>query len=226
MKLKYIGHSCFLLTSEKTGARALCDPYAKNAYGDSFRYEPVAEVADLVTISHDHADHNGAGDLPGSPEVIRTAGEHEVKGARIVGVEFFHDAVGGAQRGKNIVFCLELDGLKVCHCGDLGHLPTAEELRPLGLVDVLLVPVGGHFTIDGPVADQLIELLQPRLVVPMHYKTACCDFPIAELEDYLDEKENVIELTRSELVIPTAELPDDTQIMVIPPANCKEVQAL
>jgi len=222
MLLKWLGHACFLLESNQPKVSVVTDPYEPGCFNGALHYGPLNVTADVVTVSHSHADHNAVAEVQGSPEVVQAPGKHQAKGVTFEGFKFFHDKKQGAERGEDIAFCFELEGLAVCHLGDLGHVPSETELAALKPVDVLLIPVGGTFTIDAPEADRVIELLQPKLAVPMHFKTPCVDFPIAAVEPFLEGKENVVRLERSYIELPPAELPDSTQILVLKPDTCPE----
>ncbi|MGN0798829.1 MAG: MBL fold metallo-hydrolase [Christensenellales bacterium] len=180
MNLKWLGHSCFLLTSE-SGVRILMDPCAPKT---GYTIAPVE--ADAVTASHDHYDHNYFDAALGDPVRITEPGVHEVKGVRITGIPTWHDKEHGAKRGRNIMFLVEMDGIRLLHAGDLGHLPDEAAVRAVGQVDVLLAPIGGVYTIDGTEAKELARLLHPKVFVPMHYKTERLSFELDGLSPFLD----------------------------------------
>ena len=174
LSLTWLGQSTFILTTS-TGLRALLDPTGP---GTGYTPVPVADI-DLVTISHEHSDHNAASLASGSPLVLHGLAENDwakidqtVKGVRVRTVPTFHDDTQGSQRGKNAVFVFELSGLRLAHMGDLGHTLTPEQITATGPVDVILIPVGGFFTVDGKTAARVVGQLNPKIIVPMHYKTA------------------------------------------------------
>jgi L-ascorbate metabolism protein UlaG (beta-lactamase superfamily) len=212
MKIKWLGHATFLITSD-SGTSVMTDPYATSA---DIKYGPINEAADIVTVSHEHHDHNNVSAVKGSPQVVR--GSAEVKGIKIKGIPAYHDASQGSQRGSNTIFCFEMDGVNICHLGDLGHPLSEAQAASLGKVDVLLIPVGGFFTIDAKAAGQVAEQLKPRVIIPMHYKTDKLNFPIKGVADFLQGKKNVSRLDASEVVLKKGELPTSTQIMVLKPA--------
>jgi len=210
MKVKYLAHACFLITS-KDGVKIITDPYEKGAYG-GIHYDEIEEEADIVTISHDHADHNAVHKIKGSPKVIKEPGEYEVKGIKIKGIKTYHDEKGGKERGENIVYVFEIDNFRIAHMGDLGEILSDEKLKQIGKVDIILIPVGGYFTIDAKQATQIIKKIKPKIVIPMHYKTTKCDFPIAPVEDFIKDKDKVIKFGCE---VNIEELPENQEIWVL-----------
>lgn len=214
MKIRWLGHACFLITTGD-GVRIITDPYA---VGGGIQYSPIEESADVVLVSHDHDDHNNVSAVQGNPEVIRGTGVKTVKGVQFNGIGTHHDTSGGKQRGTNTVFCFASEGTKLCHLGDLGHVLTSEQVDNIGAVDILFVPVGGVFTIDASAASQVCGQLKPRLVVPMHFKTPGCAYPIAGVEDFLKGKESVRRMGGSEIELERESLPTGTDIVLLEPA--------
>jgi len=190
MKFKWYGHASFGITTAG-GVHICTDPYVTGCYDGAIGYGPIADACDVVLQSHDHPDHAGADELAGNPAVVRGPGEHKAAGMKFVGTPTFHDESGGSERGENTVFTFEADGIKVAFLGDLGHALSDEQLAAIGPADVALVPVGGHFTIDAVAATKVAEQLGARVVIPMHYKTAACGFPIAGVDDFVAGKANV-----------------------------------
>lgn len=184
MEIIWLGHSSFRIKGK--GATVVTDPY-----GDGIGIKFPKQEADIVTISHGHDDHNQAAGVGGNPFLIDTAGEYEVKGVSVFGVPTFHDNEGGVHRGRNTVFVIEVDGVKVCHLGDLGHKLTDGQVEEINSIDVLLVPVGGVFTLDPKGAAAVVSQLEPKFVVPMHYKFEGLDNKmfgeLAEVEAFLKE---------------------------------------
>lgn len=180
MKLKWLGHSCFEITLDN-GRVFVTDPY-----DDTVGYPPLHARADVVLSSHDHFDHNYFDAIEGECEIINRAGVYERFGARITGVHSFHDEVRGAKRGENVIFAIEVDGLKLVHLGDLGHMPdTDEQKAALADVDVLLVPIGGTFTITTPEAVELIKTYAPTAAIAMHYKNKYCGFTVTDSAEFI-----------------------------------------
>lgn len=217
MKLKYLGHASFLATASD-GTAVVMDPYRAGAFGNALRHAPVRVSADVVLISHSHDDHAYTGDIQGKPTVINRPGSHKVKGIEFRGTATFHDSSGGSERGSNIIFCFTMDGVGICHCGDLGHVLSESEVKSIGPVDVLLLPVGGFFTVDADAATRVMEQLKPKITVPMHFKTPKVDFPIAPVDDFLRGKPNVRKSNSSEVEITPQSLPAEPEILVLPAA--------
>jgi L-ascorbate metabolism protein UlaG (beta-lactamase superfamily) len=212
MKLKWLGHASFLITADN-GVRIITDPYEPN---DKLRYGNINESADIVTVSHDHFDHGNVAAVKGNPQVVK--GDAEVKGIKFKGIAAFHDTAGGKERGQNTILCFEVDGVKVCHFGDLGHELTAEQVAEIGSVDVLLLPVGGFYTIDAAVASKVVDELKPKVVIPMHFNTDKCDLPIAGVDEFLRGKKDVAQPGVSEVDLKAGDLPSATRITVLKPA--------
>jgi L-ascorbate metabolism protein UlaG (beta-lactamase superfamily) len=214
MKIKWLGHACFLITSDG-GLRVITDPYAA---GGGINYSPIKEVADVVVVSHDHSDHNNVGAVQGKPEVVKGPGTRTVKGIQFRGVATSHDTSQGKQRGPNTVFCFTMDNFRLCHLGDLGHVLSPAQVTEIGGVDILFVPVGGFFTIDAAVASRVYDQLQPKVVIPMHFKTPQCGYAIAGVEDFIRGKKNVTEAMASEVEFRRDRLPTATEIVLFQPA--------
>lgn len=212
MQIKWYGHSSFLLT-DSNGVRILTDPCAPD-YG--FCLPPIE--AEAVTVSHNHNDHNYVEIVTGNPTVIRSVGEHNVNGVSIRGFETNHDRSGGTLRGKNIMFVYEMDDMRVLHCGDLGEIPDKELLDSLGRIDILLVPIGAVYTIDDLEARELANLLRPRVVIPMHYKTPNLKIDICPLAPFIDAAKDcrIHKLNDCEASVSRMSLGEDRVIVLRP----------
>lgn len=248
MRIKWLGHASVLITSD-SGTRIITDPFRPGKYvtpdGALFHF-PIEESADIVAVTHDHPDHDRVGEVKGNPQIVRG---DEIKGKspiKVKEIEFraiatFHDDSGGKMLGENSVLCFEVDGLRICHNGDLGHALTDEQLAQIGDVDVLLLCVGqvkpigepqsrtddkgqrvrlphAGYIIDCDVANQVYDQLAPRLTIPIHYSNDRCSFKIAGVESFLLKKKNVIRLDTSEVEIKRGKLPEESQILVLRPA--------
>lgn len=212
MKIKWLGHATFLITSD-SGVKIITDPYEPN---DKLRYGEINESADIATVSHDHFDHCNVAAVKGDPQVVK--GNAEIKGIKFKGISAFHDNASGRDRGRNTILCFEVDGVKVCHLGDLGHELTAEQVAAVGSVDIILLPVGGFYTIDAAVASKVAEQLKPKVIIPMHFKNNKCNFPIAGVEAFLHGKKDVNQPDASEAEFKAGELPSATRVIVLKPA--------
>ncbi len=215
MKIKFLGHASFYIVSNQ-GIKIITDPYEPGCFDGGISYDPITEPADIVTISHEHEDHNFT-DIAGNPEFVRGAGKKIVKGIEINGVDVFHDESGGKERGTNTVFNMKIDGMNVVHLGDLGHPLSETDAQDIGPVDILFIPVGGYYTIDAQVADEVINMLNPKVVIPMHFKTDKCNFPIAPVDDFIKDKE--ITKSDSEVEINKESLPAKTTFYLLMPSK-------
>lgn len=207
--VRWFGHACFLITSS-SGVRILTDPF------DATVGYPVPQVeADVVTSSHDHFDHNNVSAARGNPVVLKGKDRYEKAGIRIYPVASFHDTERGAKRGPNTIFVMEVDGIRLAHMGDIGHDLSKQQLDEIGRVDVLLVPVGGTYTIDAAGARRLVEATSPRVVIPMHYKTPAVGLPIAGVDRFLAGFDNVVRLDSNEISLRAGSLPGSTTVYVL-----------
>ena len=221
MILQWLAHACFFIQNEK-GRVLVTDPYT-----ESIGYPVPKEIkADVVTISHEHTDHNNAAIVTGGPLVIRTAGTQEAFGFRVTGIASDHDEQGGQMRGSNVIYVIETEGLRICHCGDLGRMLTEEEKAQIGHVDILMVPIGGVYTIDAAGARQVVAALNPKVVIPMHYRTDIAgdelDGPEAFLE-YMTQDEYAVSMHHAKTQEYTAaDFPKRYKVLVMEPTCGKE----
>lgn len=208
MDIKWYGHSCFLIT-DKAGTRVLTDPPDPQV---GYVIPPVK--CEAVTSSHAHHDHNYFAIAAGSPAIITEPGDYQVGDIRIRGVSTYHDDARGAKRGRNIVFVFEAEGMRVVHAGDIGALPDGDTLAQIGRADVLLVPVGGVYTIDATGARELANLLKPKVVIPMHYKTDALSFELDGLAPFLNSVKDcaIHRLRQSDCVLTKESLGSDRVI--------------
>lgn len=167
MEIRYIGHSCFELKNKNLSI--ITDPYH-----DEVGFKLPKLKANIITISHDHFDHNNVESVDSAygdkaPFVVKNAGGYEVEGVLVEGIQTFHDDKSGALRGLNTVYDIKIDGMTICHLGDLGSDLTEEQVEELDGVDILFVPVGGKYTLDAEEAAKVVGKIEPRIVIPMHY---------------------------------------------------------
>lgn len=206
-----MGHSSFKIRGKTTAL--VTDPYDSEKVGLKF---PRDTQADVVTISHDHFDHNFVSAVLGSPVVVQGPGEYEVGGIKIYGYQTFHDQVQGQERGKNTVYLIDVDGIKLLHCGDLGQKFTNEQLEQVDDPDILFVPVGGVYTIDAKEAAEVVKQIEPKIVIPMHYKksnmTASFD-SLTAVDEFLKEIGKDVEPV-NRLSITKDKLPEETQAII------------
>jgi len=214
MKVKWYGHSSFLITSEQ-GLKIITDPYEPGGFGGAITYGKIIDTPDIVLISHDHGDHNFIEGIPGSPAVIRKPGTQNIKGIEFLGIPTYHDTSQGKERGKNIVFLFRIAGIKICHLGDLGHQLSREDIEKMGSIDLLLIPIGGTYTINPQVATQIVQGIKPKIAIPMHFKTQKCGFPLNEVKDFTKGKKKFRILGENEMEIKKGNLPSETEIIVM-----------
>jgi len=210
MRIKFIGHSCFLI--EINGVKIITDPF-----DESIPYKfPEKEEVDIVTVSHEHSDHNATHRVKVRKEILRHPVDKTIDGVKFLSKSFFHDEEGGRRRGKNTIFLIEGENLKLVHLGDLGHIPDEKEIEIFKNPDILMIPVGGYFTIDSEKADKVISILNPKVTIPMHYKTGRLDYPISTVDDFLKNKENVHRLETFEVEIDKSNIDNYKGIIVFP----------
>jgi len=198
IRVQWFGHSMWKIWINEVSI--VLDPFEDIGYP-----MPKNLTADIVTSSHAHYDHNNFALIAGKPQIVNSEGVFEFFGVKIKTIPTWHDAEEGAKRGKNLLFKFELAEKIFLHCGDLGHDLTADMIGEIGKIDVLMIPVGGFYTIDAKTALNIVQNLKPKIIFPMHYKTEVLDFPIAYKESYLDlidsyrkVDSNVIELTKND----------------------------
>ncbi len=217
MDITYLGHSCFKLRGRESSL--VTDPYAASV---GFSLPRVS--ADLVTVSHFHDDHNNVSGVSGTarrekPFVIKDPGEYEISGISIFGIPTFHDAKGGAERGRNTVFVIHVDAVSLVHLGDLGHTLSDNQIEEIGVCDVLLVPVGGRYTLDPGKAIEVVSQLQPSITIPMHYRTQKHkpkEFGgLATVEEFLHEGGFEQAQRLQKLTLAKGSLPEEMQVVVL-----------
>lgn len=208
MDITWYGHSCFRLS--EGGVVIVTDPPS-----DDLGYDRPRIRADVVTISHDHPGHNNRIGFRGGPKFFDGPGEYEVRGVFITGIATYHDGRRGANRGRNTAFLFDFGGVTICHLGDLGHLPTQAQVETLSAADMLLIPVGGLHTIDAGMASEVISLVEPRLVVPMHYKTPVEKARLHKVDKFLKEMGLAPMPPQAELQVTKSSLPAETQVVLL-----------
>lgn len=195
MKITWFGHSCFLIENSM-GTKILTDPF-----DTTVGYKLYTDTADIVTVSHQHFDHNYTKDIKGNPLIIDTCGTFTKNNISIKGISSYHDTTHGSQRGENIIFVIKIDNFTICHLGDLGHKLTEEDISCIGHIDILLIPVGGIYTIDGIVAASICTEINPSIIIPMHFKTPLLSFDLDSVNKFLNNMGNVETLSTYTLTL-------------------------
>jgi L-ascorbate metabolism protein UlaG (beta-lactamase superfamily) len=210
MEITWLGHSCFRLRGKD--AAVVMDPAGKET-----GYSISRPSADIVTVSHDHPGHANVSGVAGSPRVLRGPGEFEVSGVLITGIRTYHDDSKGTKLGKNVAYVLELDDVRVCHLGDIGHLPSPEQVEAMSGVDILLAPVGGTNTIGAAAAAEVVSMLEPKLVIPMHYQTPASKDDLEPLDRFLKEigAKTANDERQPKLAVTRSTLPNETKVQVL-----------
>ena len=208
MEITWLGHSCFRIRGKE--ATIVTDPFDK-----TLGYPVKKPTASIVTVSHQHPQHSFVDGVSGNPRVVRRPGEYEIANIFINGIATFHDADRGENRGKNTVYVIQIEEVSICHLGDLGHVPTAEQIEQMSGIDVLMVPVGGGPTIGATAAVETISLLQPKIVIPMHFKTEVVSMDLAPVEPFLKEMGVKEVISQPKLPVSRSSLPSDTSVVVL-----------
>lgn len=210
MDITWFGHSCFQLKGKAVSV--VTDPYSPQ-----IGLSAPGLAADIVTVSHLHPGHSNISLVEGKPHIIDGPGEYEIGGVIILGTHTYHDNSGGKVRGKNTVYLIRIDGIDICHLGDLGEPLTSGQIEALGNVDVLLVPVGGVSTIDARKAVQMVRALGPKVVVPMHYQIPGLVMELEPVERFLREVGDHTEPGQPCLSLSQANLPPSTRVFLLTP---------
>lgn len=195
MKITWLGHSCFLLEDSK-GKQILTDPF-----DTTLGYEVYKGCPNITTISHNHFDHNYTKELNDSCKIIDKIGTYSFDKIYIKGTPSYHDKDKGLKRGDNIIFTIRMDNYSLCHLGDLGHMLSSNDIDAIGDVDILFIPVGGNYTIDGKEASALTKKINPKIVLPMHYKTSKVSLPLDGVETFVMNMKNALKIDSNSLVI-------------------------
>lgn len=210
MDLYWYGQACFKIKGKQTSI--IIDPFSPEFTGLKL---PKDMSADIAIKTHEHEDHSNLSAVTGDPVLVTGPGEYEIKGVAVTGVQTPHDAKGGEERGNNTVYTILIEGLNIVHLGDLGDKLTQEQVEGIGLCDILLIPVGGVYTIGPEQATQIISQLEPSIIIPMHYKLPGLKFDLSELDVFVKEMgvENVEPQTK--LTITKDKLPAEPQVVVL-----------
>ena len=208
MEITWYGQSCFRI--RERGCTVLTDPYSPD-----IGLKVPRLTATIITVSHQHEDHNNTKAVRGSAYVIHGPGEYEVGGVFVIGVPTFHDTKGGQERGKNTAYVIEMGDFRLCHLGDLGHVPSQEQIEQFSDMDVLCVPVGGRSTLTGARAAEVVTLLEPKLVIPMHYKVPQISANLDTVTRFLREMAVDAPEKAESLKIDKRSLGENTQVVLL-----------
>lgn len=209
MEMTFLGHAAFKLKGKNT--TVVTDPY-----GPETGFTLPKVDSDIVTVTHFHPDHNNVLAVGGNPFIIQGPGEYEIKGTSVVGVSSFHDSKEGSERGLNTLYNITIDDINVTHLGDLGQKElTQSQVEALGTVDVLLIPVGGVYTIDAPTAAKITAQLEPKIIIPMHYFTEGLKYQLDSVDKFLKEMGQEEVTKEVKLVVAADKLPDEPKVVVL-----------
>lgn len=213
MDIFSLGHASFKLRGKQ--ATVVTDPYASDVVGLKF---PKNVEANILTVSHDHPDHNDVRAVAGAPYIVRGPGEYEINGVSVIGIATYHDAQNGELRGKNTAYRIEIDGVRIAHLGDVGHTLSSAQLDILDGIDILFVPVGGEMTADAKIAAAIVADMEPKIVIPMHYATdklsSDLSAKLAPVSVFLKEigKEGIVPVPK--LSVSKDKLPPEMQVVI------------
>lgn len=190
VNIEYYGHSCFKITTKPAGRATEDVVIFTDPFDRSVGLRPPQGSANIALVTHDHADHNNTSVLKGEPVIIDTPGEYSVLGINIVGLDSYHDNKEGAERGLNTIYIIESEELRICHLGDQGASLTEKQMEEIDGIDILFVPVGGKFTLDGKQAAEIARKIEPKIVIPIHYKVPGLTLDIADEKKFCSEMGN------------------------------------
>jgi L-ascorbate metabolism protein UlaG (beta-lactamase superfamily) len=210
VEITWLGHACFRIKGSQ--AVIITDPFPPD-----IGYSLGNPAANVATISHWHPSHSYYQGIKGEPRLVKGPGEYEIAGVLILGLATFHDSVKGQTRGKNTVYLMEIDGMAVCHLGDIGHILGDGAVEEMGNVDILMLPVGGVSTIGPAMAAEIIRKVEPKVVIPMHYKTPETSRDLEPVENFLKEMGMGQIEARPKLNISKSNLPAGTQVFLLNP---------
>ena len=218
MNITWYGQSCFKIqTKAQRGEKEttiIIDPFDK-----SIGLRPPQGNAEIITVSHQHHDHNNISAIKGEPFVIDAPGEYSIEGIQIEGIESFHDNSKGAERGRNTIFTIDSEGIRICHLGDLGHVLEENQVETIGEVDILMIPVGGNYTINSKEAEEVISQIEPTIIIPMHFKVKGLTVDIEDADKFCKEYGGTIEKGIGKLNIKKKDLIDTESRIVLMEIN-------
>jgi len=219
MEISFIGHSCFRIKGKDTAL--VIDPYDPKTTG----YKLPKLKADIVLLSHGHMDHAYVDGVSEYRLLIKTPGEYEMAGTFVYGVKTFHDAQNGKERGDNTIYQIDMDGFSLLHLGDLGHELTPETLEKITDIDILMIPVGGTYTIDAKIASNVIASVEPSIIIPMHYQTTDLTGLKERLDDlrvFLEEvgiEGNGVKKVEKLTLRSRSDIPEESEVYILSPQH-------
>lgn len=206
LQIRWHGHSCFEITDDVV---IVTDPHD----GKSIGIQPPSVMGDIILVSHDHYDHNSVKTVEKEgAKVVTDTRKRNISNVEIKGIESFHDGFKGAKRGSNVIYIFDIDGIKFCHLGDLGHMLDNEIIKKIGNIDILFIPIGGTFTIDAEEAWSIVKKINPKITVPMHYKTGGLSLPISGIDPFLDISKYKVIKVGNEIDIEKEDLPEEFEV--------------
>ena len=208
MEIVWFGHSCFRLKGKEVAV--VTDPFNK-----TLGYPMKKLTANIVTVSHDHPQHNNVESVGNNPRIVNRPGEYEIANVFINGITTYHDSNEGETRGKNTAFRIEIEDLRICHLGDLGHVPSPDQIEQMSGTDILIVPVGGISTIDAAQAAETVTLISPKIIIPMHYKTDVVTNDLELPERFLKEMGQKEVVPQAKLSVSKSHLPAESTVIVL-----------
>jgi L-ascorbate metabolism protein UlaG (beta-lactamase superfamily) len=206
--ITWLGHSCFRIRSSQ--AIIITDPFPPD-----IGYTLGKQTADIVTVSHPHPSHSFNEGIKEGYHLVKGPGEYEISGILILGLSTYHDAIKGQAKGKNTVYLMEVDGMALCHLGDIGHVLGDEDIEELGNVDILMIPVGGASTINSSMAAETVRKLDPKVVIPMHYKTPQTTRDLEPVDNFLKEMGLTQVEPRPKFTVSKSNLPISLQVVLL-----------
>jgi L-ascorbate metabolism protein UlaG (beta-lactamase superfamily) len=208
MEITWLGHSCFKIKGKQV--TIITDPFSAD-----LGYSMGKSTADIVTISHQHSGHSNSAEIGGNPKIISGPGEYEISGVLVIGLDTFHDAEKGQKSGKNTTYVIDLEEITICHLGDLGHTLSSDLLEELGKIDILMVPVGGFSTINATAAAEVVRQIEPRIVLPMHYKTLLSTRELEPVDRFLKEMGVDQIAPQPKLTVTRTNMPETTRVFLL-----------
>jgi L-ascorbate metabolism protein UlaG (beta-lactamase superfamily) len=206
LQIRWHGHACFEITNDVT---LVTDPHD----GKSIGIPAPSVIGDIILVSHDHYDHNSVKTVEKEDSKVITDGRKKnISNVEIRGIESFHDECCGEKRGGNIIFKFTMDDVTFCHLGDLGHELDEDAIQKIDDVDILFIPIGGTFTVDAELAWNIINMIKPKIAIPMHYKIGGLSLPIAGIDSFLERNKYKVLKVGNEIDIEKEDLPDEPEI--------------